>query len=533
MQFLFLFLGLGALFGLSGGKDKDDGPSEPRTPDVPDTPDTPNTPGVFDVPDELDPVYSSPIDDPAFNVTEDSISGILVEGSDGNDRLRGSKDDDILTNGGGGRDVLVSGRGDDYLWAMNSSGKTGLYGQSGDDTFMSSVPGRGQIHIGAGDGNDRIILDLTNNDGSQGHHVYTGSGEDTVEFVNTDQIASGVVGRIDDFDASRDRIFLEGEELNLNDLPAGVDVVEHQGQQWLRIEDKALYALEGAREGGNERHFIDFPDNISDLPVVDFIDQQNFVPMDEFDVEAADLNVIKAEAADDKINVNGTDADDWITDTKNNNYEAGEAGMSDMHGGEHGELLISAASVINAGDGDDVVDAGKGDDMVMGGNGDDSIAGGLDDDTLMGGSGDDVLYGGSEDDLLMGGSGDDRLYGGTGSDSLVGGTGQDYVEGGHGSDVFSFDAEDLQVWDDLEGTDEEKLEQLDVIGDFTIGEDAISFGDGLEVVDISDLDIGQVNVGDANMFQITVQETGHSFLVNSDDDDDDQTDMADDENFIF
>ena len=521
MQFLFALLGLLGAIGMAGGggsKDKD----EPSSPDEPSTPDQPDEPET--APDG--PAEDRDLPEPP---NEEDIWGFYEVGTEADDRLTGSAFEDVLI-GGGGQDKINGYSGDDYLSAMNATGLTGIYGQDGNDTIIGSVPGGGQIHIGAGDGDDRIIMDLTNDEGRQGHHVYSGRGEDRFEFENIDQINSPVIGRLDDFDASRDKIFIEGEEIDLTAPPAGVDVVSYMDEQWLRIDDKALYALEGAYNGGSMQHFAPLPDDMSQLEVVDWVDQKNFVSKDEINVEELYLNEIEVLGQHGV----GTEGDDWIFDEQLNGHN--NPTSDPIEGVDHTDLEGSASTYILAGAGDDVVDAGKGFDTVYGGDGNDYIAGGIDDDQLFGGAGNDVLFGGSDNDLLSGGRGDDRLEGGTGDDTLIGGAGKDEMTGGDGADTFAFEAGDLKVWSDLEGSDAEKYAQLDVIEDFKIGEDSISFGDDMGVSELSDLSIWRVDIEDEGMFAVQIRDTEERFLVNADDDEGDDEnwgDMSDEENFVF
>jgi Ca2+-binding RTX toxin-like protein len=349
-------------------------------------------------------------------------------GDNGNNTLRGTHMDDKLEGrggndtliGNGGSDVLQGGGGDDYLSVLGASGMAGVYGQDGNDILIGSIVGRGQIHMNGGTGNDRFILDLTNDAGRQGHHVYGGRDNDTFEFTNTDKINARVLGRIDDFDVSRDSIKVEGRLLDMKNLPDDIRVVSWQGQQWLSIDNKALYALEGARDGGLEQHFQDLPGNIANLKTVAFIDQKNFVP--DHMVNESALNLI--ERRDSDTHITGTGGDDWIVDEV----------LTRTNGGN---VTIDAGGRITAGNGNDVVDAGKGDDTVYGGSGHDKIAGGVDEDRLYGEGGNDILFGGSESDRLDGGSGHDRLYGGTGDDSLYGGGNNDVLVGDDGDDYMS------------------------------------------------------------------------------------------------
>jgi hypothetical protein len=86
--------------------------------------------------------------------------------------------------------------------------------------------------------------------------------------------------------------------------------------------------------------------------------------------------------------------------------------------------------------------------------------------------------------------------------------------------------------DELQGSSEEKLAQLDVVKDFQFGEDKISFGNAMEVEGIEDLDITRVTMDDESYFQVNVVETNQAFLV-KDEDDDSSTEGLSEEDFIF
>ena len=313
-----------------------------------------------------------------------------INGTSGGDTLQGTSGSDTII-GHGGPDVLDGFAGDDYVESLGASGLTDINGQRGDDTLVGSVPGSGQIHMRGASGDDLIRMDVTNTSGHQGHHVYGGLDADTFEFLNTADAASPILGRIDDFDYWQDEIWIEGAQLDLYNLPTGVDVVMYLGQQWLRIGDNIIYALEGARDAGAERHFSELPADIAAMVPVEFVDQKNFVPLPEYQSDLPNLTLLETQ----NTNIAGTSGNDLI-----------EAWRHD--------------TVIDGGNGNDVINGSKGHDSVMGGLGDDMIAGGVDNDTLEGGLGDDMLWGGSEDDWLDGGEGSDSLDGGTGSDVLLG-----------------------------------------------------------------------------------------------------------------
>lgn len=104
--------------------------------------------------------------------------------------------------------------------------------------------------------------------------------------------------------------------------------------------------------------------------------------------------------------------------------------------------------------GDDIVLSGRDNDAIFGGDGNDGLAGNLGNDRVNGEIGDDTLFGGQNEDTLTGGAGNDVLSGDLGNDLLT---------GGEGSDRFDFGA----------------LDGVDVVTDFTDGEDFIGLKPGL------------------------------------------------------
>ncbi|WP_151718344.1 calcium-binding protein [Gemmobacter serpentinus] len=96
---------------------------------------------------------------------------------------------------------------------------------------------------------------------------------------------------------------------------------------------------------------------------------------------------------------------------------------------------------------------------IDGKGGNDQITGGGGKDVLFGRGGNDKLMGGTGNDRLSGGDGRDTLMGGAGADTLAGDKGNDSLTGGAGRDVFVFGRSDGR----------------DMVTDFTIGEDRLSF----------------------------------------------------------
>ncbi|MGJ8596101.1 DUF4214 domain-containing protein [Sulfitobacter sp.] len=282
-------------------------------------------------------------------------------------------------------------------------GKGSVSGSAGDDTITAIAKNGsgGQIHIYAGAGEDTINMDFSDigSGFSQGHHV-RGDNDggrynyaDTFRFSSVGDIPAGgiVVGRIEDFDASRDFMYIGDTEIHLDEIPLGgaivapginARIVEYNGnhndpgaapQQWLLLENanggRVFYALEGARvdnEGpvgvlGNEQegHFLrgpingplDVPSDFSALVDVVYVDPQNVVPSGHGPVDGRIMNDYDGNRDDVATTVQGSGRDDLIA-----------AGLND-----------------------DFVKAMGGHDMVWGGSGNDTILGGSGNDTIDGG----------------------------------------------------------------------------------------------------------------------------------------------------
>jgi Ca2+-binding RTX toxin-like protein len=365
-----------------------------------------------------------------------------ITGTRANERLMGEDGNDTLI-AGGGADTLVGGAGNDRLIAPNAANTTGLRGGSGNDYLYAAMPGAGQVHMFGMDGDDTLVMDLTkgadrfrSSDGEQinyqGHHAYGGTGADTFTFVNAEEAAGTIIGRIDDFNASADTLMLDDEVLDLENPPNDVRLFNFKDQQWIKIGKNAYFALEGARDGGTERHFLDAVDLDAMLKAsrdpdarTKFIDQKNEVPLNLAKGQGKFDDIISIGGSESGKALNGSTGDDAIYDTRVRNGE----GAKNITDGR-----------LNGGAGDDLINAGKGHDTVSGGAGSDSIAGGLDNDVLNGGAGRDFLFGGSEGDILRGGTGNDVLEGGTGTDRMGGAQGHDAMRGQAGRDTLFGDA---------------------------------------------------------------------------------------------
>ncbi len=131
-------------------------------------------------------------------------------GTDGNDKLRGTKDSDVL-GGRDGNDDLSGRAGDDFLFGGNGNDK--MKGGRGDDLLDG---GGGNDRYKGGDGNDtfvfhdyggkKVVQDFTYAPGQEVDKIklvgdsdfvwkQTGIGEITVTFGETEIIFNNVTGR--------------------------------------------------------------------------------------------------------------------------------------------------------------------------------------------------------------------------------------------------------------------------------------------------------------------------------------------------
>jgi Ca2+-binding RTX toxin-like protein len=325
----------------------------------------------------------------------------------------------------------------------------GVFAKGGhDEVDAQATSGTGQIHTYAGAGDDTTILRFqvipAGEDHAHGHHARgddDGSrvrGNDIFDFRDLDNVRGVVVGRIEDFEATRDTIMIDGQSIDLaGGFSSGriggydVRVVAYNGdhndpsaqgdmQQWLLIETdeggKIFYALEGARvdmdgngggSGRQESHFLkwnlpgtDGNPGWDDLTTVSFVDPVNYVPAGHTPDGGDIINDADSDAAAVHEIVNGTPSGDLIA-----------AGLND-----------------------DTVQALGGNDKVWGGTGHDTIDAGAGNDTVWGGRGNDTLYGEAGNDILSGGSGADLLDGGEGWDRV------DYRDATSGITLFLADS---------------------------------------------------------------------------------------------
>lgn len=352
-----------------------------------------------------------------------------------------------------------SGTNGSEIITKSTGGNVFAYG--GNDTMnLAATNGTSQIHVWAGNGDDIVNMSFANITSaySHGHHTRGDAGNDTFNLTSIAAVGAGevVVGRIEDFDATRDNIQINGLTVlglggsgNLAGL-TGVTakIVLHNGdlndpgaapQQWLVIKSATggyvLYALEGARidmdgngganNGGQESHFLNSNQVASNAiialfeagPGAAFIDPQNYVPASAIAQGGLIINDDANYGDDDLAGVTAT-----------------------ILGGINGDLIAAGINndTVSANAGNDQVWGGSGHDSVNGDDGHDTLFGNLGNDVVNGGNGNDVLNGGMGDDTLSGDLGNDLINGDVGNDTLIYTGGSDTLNGGAGFDTIVF-----------------------------------------------------------------------------------------------
>lgn len=404
--------------------------------------------------------------------------------------------------GGSGADTITKSSGGE------------IFGYDGDDIINAFATGSSsQQHIWGGGGNDTINLNFSNigaNAYSSGHHVRGDSdgalvlGNDIFNFTGLGSVTTGktVVGRIEDFDASRDTVKISGVTINLFALPSNAKIVVHIGNfndagadpsQWLVIHSPAggyvVYALEGARvdmngdglsNGGQQELHFNTPEVAAAIiaqsivqPNVLYIDPQNAVPLGAVAQGGVTINDYDDVAADASTVILGRSSGDLIAAGLNNDTVNAGAGNDQIWGGSGHDVLLGEAGndTIAGGTGNDSMDGGIGDDTFLYTTGDSTIVGGSGVDTLVfqgatpvnlslfantndrgltisgieniaAGSGADSIIGNASANTLIGNEGNDTLSGYGGNDVLYGGDGDDSHWGLQGNDTLNGGAGD-------------------------------------------------------------------------------------------
>ena len=252
---------------------------------------------------------------------------LTINGGDGDDLITGSAGDDQVLGGRGSDTALLGGGNDTFVWNPGD-GSDIVDGQTGADTLLFNGANVNEnIDISANGSRARFFRDV---------------GNVTMDLNRMETIDFNALGGAD--------------TINVNDLTG-------TGVKNVNID---LASPTGSGAGDGQADTI----NINATSGADVITVTNIGGVITVSGLAAKVTISGAEAANDRLVINGLGGDDVID----------ASGLSG--------ILLTA----NGGDGNDV---------------------------LIGSSGNDILTGGAGNDVLIGGPGADILDGGTGDNTLI------------------------------------------------------------------------------------------------------------------
>ncbi|SDJ05925.1 Ca2+-binding protein, RTX toxin-related [Pseudomonas flavescens] len=426
--------------------------------------------------------------------TVDTVKSLAVQGTSGNDNLRGYASNDTIA-AGGGDDWIYGEAGNDSL--IGNEGNDQIYGGAGDDV------------LDGGEGSDYLV-------GGAGSDLYKfapGWGQDTLENYDTDAAKLDAI------------VFSEGI------APTDITVTRSSDNLVLSLADSAdrITVLNFFQADGQSNYRIE---------------QVRFSDGTAWSIAQVKAMAITGTNASDHLR--GYASDDVILAQAGDDTVYGAAGNDVIDGGQGNDLLYGEVGndILSGNEGDDKLWGGEGNDVLAGGTGDDLLSGGsgantyvfragdgqdrinddytsgltlklpdtaerevifrkvgsdlqisfignsdqltlegfyqgemprttidlhLDgnlpallgaaqlyqltlkgtnladiiyayasDDVVLGLDGNDFIDAGAGDDEIYGGSGDDTLLGGAGNDIINGGVGSDRLEGGDGDDIYTF-----------------------------------------------------------------------------------------------
>ena len=281
--------------------------------------------------------------------TEDQLT---VNGLAGNDTIDASglrAGAVVLSlNGGAGNDLLVGSAGDDVI--NGGTGTDVAFMGDGDDTFVWN-PGDGSDTVEGQGGSDRMVF----NGANVGEQFDVSANGGRVRFSrNVGNVTMDLNG-VEDVNLNA---FGGADTVTVNDL-TGTDLTQ------LNI-DLGNPPGSGAGDGQPDAVIVSGTSGDDAVTVAGDASGVSVIGL------AAQVNIMGAEAANDRLSINTLGGDDVV----------------DASGLSNNAIGLTA----NGGDGDDVLIGGDGDDTLIGGNGD---------DVLIGGPGLDVLDGGPGDNLLI------------------------------------------------------------------------------------------------------------------------------------
>ncbi|HEX7053982.1 MAG TPA: hypothetical protein VF211_08640 [Burkholderiales bacterium] len=387
-----------------------------------------------------------------------------INGTEGNDSLNGTADDDVINGLGGndtiwpnaGDDTVIGGPGNDLLGG--NAGRDWVEGGTGNDTIGG---GGDQDHFvfrefGAANA-DTVITFASNWDDIQlDIAAFTALGANG-RFASGDARFFGAAGAsaghdADDrivYDTTSGRLWydVDGSGASAAQLVATLD-----GAPLLRASD--LWAF-GTPSSGGTINGTEGDDQISGTAGDDTIDARG--GNDSVFGGAGDDHIVGGSGAD---LLDGGDGNDTL-ESSGAHPEADPSDVNTLQGGAGNDTyFVFASDIVEDVSGVDSVNVvtddgytlpggienlavsatGASDHLTIVGNDlANRISGSGTADAIDGRAGGDTLLGNAHDDSLSGGAGNDSLDGGFDQDTLSGGTGVDTLTGAQGFDAFEFD----------------------------------------------------------------------------------------------
>ncbi|MGR5131842.1 Calx-beta domain-containing protein, partial [Vibrio alfacsensis] len=346
----------------------------------------------------------------------------------------------------------------------------------------------------------RFVLDAKN--GSAGY---------VLQGVQVDEI-SNVTDIVDSFDykavdsqgleSDSATVTLSSDNITISSNPEAIDHVRvnHYGH----ASEQVLWSASGIHpeisnkplEGHKEGLFVDVGEGGDTVYLGSGDDTiylgRSHTSLDEHQNQEENLTAVQRELIDsfssgsDGMHLEATDdrfRDDDLTNDRMTEFEENSDLVFHKADGTAGS--ISTANL-------DIAHAGGGNDIIFGEEGSDAI---------FGGSGNDTIYGGKGLDVLRGGTGDDHIDGGDGSDFLIGGSGNDILVGGDGDDIFKF----------VDQGDGIRDGEMDIVKDFTSGEDTLDLSELLDSYDDRSMDdVLSVTLEGSDDLKVTISDGDES-----------------------
>ncbi len=414
-------------------------------------------------------------------------SMIENEGSEGEDHLFGSEQDDTL-DGLEGNDHIYGGAGDDTYLIARGSGKDQIQEHSGIDRikFASDIaPEEVQVLRTGVDGKDIVIRLLTktgelttdqitvvdaylNNERTNNwleELVFDIDGESRSFNISELSVSAEIGNSIylmesDDLiegSSSEDTIYGAGGDDKIHGLEGDDHLFGNSGNDTLS-GDAGNDHLSGGK--GNDTYLFSsgFGHDVIDNSEggVDKILFDKSISARKVEITRLENDLhLSVSRGSDTITLSNYFNGDTLSDNAIQTIEFADGTLLDTteiisstQKTSQGDDLIQGLNGVDTifsqagndhvrgGRGDDVIDGGNGNDTLFGDDGNDSMRGGNGADVMWGGSGDDSMHGGNESDTLDGGAGNDQLFGGNGKDTLNGGVNNDVLDGGNGNDTL-------------------------------------------------------------------------------------------------